>query len=95
MNLGHSAPNANALTTELHPLLNIFDEGCDQIKLFDMYLAHLLYADDLILMPMLEKGLNNSLEKLNISFEKWGLAHNTKKSKVIIFVRTAELKRLL
>ena len=88
MNLGHSEPNPNALTTELRPLSNIFDKCCDQIKLFDVYLAHLLYADDLILMPMLEKGLNNSLEKLNIFCEKWGLAHNTTKSKVIIFVHT-------
>ena len=64
---------------------DIFDELCDPIKLFDVPLSHLLYADDLILMSSSMEGLNKCLEKLGSYCSTWQMEVNLKKSQVIVF----------
>ena len=59
---------------------DIFDESCDPIKLFDIPLSHLLYADDLILMSSSMEGLNKCLEKLGSYCSTWQMEVNLKKS---------------
>ena len=64
---------------------DIFDDSCDPIKMFDVPLSHLLYADDLILMSTSEEGLNVCLEKLGSYCSRWQMEVNIKKSQVIVF----------
>ena len=64
---------------------DIFDDSCDQIKLFSCPLSHLFYADDLVLLSSSQVGLNKCLSKLEKFSNTWQLEVNMKKSKVIIF----------
>ena len=63
----------------------IFDASCDPVKMFDVPLSHLLYADDLILMSNSMEGLNKCLEKLRCYCDTWQMEVNLKKSQVIVF----------
>ena len=45
----------------------------------------MLYADDLVLLSQFRSGLQDSLANLESYVERWRLAINLKKSKVLIF----------
>ena len=95
---GHLDPIGSSLGLKqggvLSPLLfnvfiddmkDIFDETCDPVMELGKPLPHLLYADDLVLMPASQSGLNNCIAKLETFCDKWQLDVNIKKSKIVIF----------
>ena len=43
-----------------------------------------MYADDIILMSESFDGFQNMLNAMSLYTEKWGLAVNVKKSKVVV-----------
>ena len=98
VNVGHLEPIKSLMGSEqggVHsPILfnhyiddikHIFDESCDQVKLFDALLSHLLYADEVVLISTSRKGLNNCLGKLSEFCSEWDLELDYKKSQVVIF----------
>ena len=48
----------------------------------------LLWADDIVLISKTEKGLKNSLTKLENYCNKWKMIVNTDKTKIMIFNKT-------
>jgi exonuclease III len=70
----------------LNDLQDIFNnKDCDSVKVGQQPLGCLMYADDVLLLSQSAKGLQNSLDKLNIYCKKWRLKINTTKTKTIIF----------
>ncbi len=69
----------------LHDLPDIFDSSCDPVKLHDVDLSCLMYADDLVLLSSTASGLQCALDKLAQYCNRWQLVVNMSKSKVILF----------
>ena len=67
-----------------------FDQSCDPVCLTDIYLNHILYADDLVLLSMTKAGLQSSLNKVQNFAEKRNLSINVEKSKTLIFNKTGK-----
>ena len=57
---------------------------CAPVKLHDILIRCLLFADDIVLLSESAEGLQNSLNKLEEYCSKWLLTVNTKKTKVLI-----------
>ena len=57
--------------------------------LFDTFMSHLLYADDLIMMSNSAEGLQTCIDNLEEYCKKWHLSINTAESKIIIFQKMA------
>ena len=53
-------------------------------------LSCLLYADDLVLLSHSQQGLQNSLDKLSTFCEQWKMQVNLKKTKIMVFQKSAE-----
>jgi hypothetical protein len=68
----------------INDIPNIFDDSCNPVRLSSRALNCLLYADDLVLMSESEAGLQNSLLKLELYCNKWGLTVNAQKTKALI-----------
>ena len=51
----------------------------------DTIVNHLLWADDLVLLALDEKSLQNYIDILDTFCTKWGLSINLGKTKVIVF----------
>ena len=64
---------------------NIFDHTCDPVKLNDLDLNCLLWADDLVIFSETAEGLQNSISKTEEFYQSLGLKINTKKTKIMIF----------
>jgi exonuclease III len=75
----------------MRDLPNIFSKECDPVKLFDIDLSCLMFADDLILFSRSSTGLQNALNNLDEYCNKWGLHVNLTKTKVIIFNKGGHL----
>ena len=71
----------------LSDLPNLFANECHPVEIGDLKLNCLMFADDLVLMSQSAIGLQNCLTNLQMYCDKWGLAVNTDKTKVIIFNR--------
>ena len=54
---------------------------------------HLLYADDLIMMPNSAEGLQACTDNLEEYCKKWHLTINTAKSKIIILNESGKILR--
>ena len=67
---------------DLVQLLRQLQIGCHMLGLF---LAVLLFADDLVLMAPTRSALNKLIDNCSIYCKKFGLSFNAKKSKVMIF----------
>ena len=65
----------------------IFDQACAPCKIGDLYINHLLYADDLVLISENVMGLRRCLDNLNIFCKRWKLQVDLSKTKVIILRR--------
>ena len=63
----------------------IFDESCAPVKLNNLNLSCLLWADDLVIFSKTAEGLQNSISKTQIFYESLGLKINIKKTKILIF----------
>ncbi len=76
----------------LNDIPEIFDhELSDPVKLYEMVLKCLMYADDIALMSTSVRGLQHCLDKLNSYCKKWGLQINAKKTKVVVFNRAGRM----
>ena len=69
----------------MYDLPNIFRQNCDPIKLNDVYLNCLMFADDLVLLSSSDSGLQKCLNSLKDYCAQWQLTVNLNKTKVIIF----------
>ena len=70
-----------AYLSDLSPLLN--NENCP--KLIDKLVSHLLWADDLIILALDVKTIQNQLNQLNRFCSEWGVEINISKTKLMIF----------
>ena len=61
--------------------------------LFDTFMNHLLYADDLIMMSNSAEGLQTCVDSLEEHWKKWRLSINRAKSKIIIFNESGKILR--
>ena len=66
----------------------IFDESCAPVKLNNLDLNCLLWADDLVLFSQTAEGLQNSINKTKNFYDSLGLKINEKKTKVMVFNKT-------
>ena len=57
---------------------------CQPVKIKNLTLNNLLYADDLVLVSETSSGLQNCLDKLQEYCDKWRLTVNIKKTKTIV-----------
>ena len=69
----------------MNKLPEIFDQSCDPVKLGDLNLNSLLWADDLVILSSSGTGLQNSIDKTYLFYQSLGLELNTKKTKVLVF----------
>ena len=80
---GRSPLLFNIFTNDIPTLFK--DEICAPLKLLDVDISCLLYADDLVLLSESESGLQSCLDKLNLYSKKWKLDINANKTKIMIF----------
>ena len=59
----------------------IYDQNCDPVKLNNLDLNCLLWADDLVIFSETAEGLQNSINKTENFYESLGLEINVKKTK--------------
>ena len=71
----------------------IFNKKCDPVLLFDTFMNHVLYADDLIMMSNSAEGLQTCIDNLEEYCKKWHLTINTVQSKIIIFNESGKILR--
>ena len=78
--------NLSPLLSNLYQndLRDIFDDTCDPVRLVNMHVNSLSWADDLILLSDSQTGLQNCLNKLNDFCKKWHLPVNTLKTKCMV-----------
>ena len=72
---------------------DVFNRQCDSVLLFDTFMNHLLYADDLIMMSDSAEDLQTCIHNLEEYCKKWHLSINTAKSKIIIFKESGKILR--
>ena len=63
----------------------IFDETCAPVKINNLDLNCLLWADDLVIFSQTAEGLQNSINKTKQMYDSLGLKMNEKKMKIMIF----------
>ena len=63
----------------------IFDNSCDPVKLGNLDINSLLWADDLVILSSSEAGLQKAIDKTFSFYKNLGLDINTKKTKVMVF----------
>jgi hypothetical protein len=68
---------------DLQDIFNTID--CDPVKAGQHSLGCLMYADDVLILSQSARGLQRSLDKLNVYCKKWRLSVNIRKTKTIIF----------
>ena len=73
---------SNLYQNDLH---EIFDNSCSPVKLGNIEINSMSYADDLLLVSETSKGLQKCMQKLQQYCYKWGLSVNTNKTKYMIF----------
>ena len=64
---------------------NVFDETCAPVKINNLSLNCILWADDLLIISQTSEGLQNSLNKMKNYYDSLGLEVNIKKTKIMIF----------
>ena len=64
---------------------NIFDDTCDPIDFQNEKLNHFLYADDLVILSLSQKGLQKGIDKVSEFSESKHLTISVQKSKTMIF----------
>jgi hypothetical protein len=69
----------------INKICEIFDESCKPVKINNVNVSCLLWADDLLLFSETAEGLQNAINKMNNFYEKLDLKINIKKTKIIIF----------
>ena len=77
----------------INKLPEIFDKSCDPVKLENLEINSLLWADDLVILSESGRGLQNSIDKTFLFYQSLGLELNTKKTKVLIFSCGGRLRK--
>ena len=76
----------------INDLSKILDsKSADSPTLNTITISHLMYADDLVLLSLSAKGLQNSLNHLSEFCKRWKLNVNVQKTKVIKFSKCGRL----
>ena len=57
----------------------------DPVRLYDIFINVLMYADDIVILSTSKSGLQHCLNILNQYCKKWKLKVNIKKTKIVIF----------
>lgn len=78
----------NLFNLYINDLPDIFDKCVDSPKLDNELIHCLLYADDLVLLSLSAKGLQDKLDKLDEYCKFWCLDINVKKTKVMAMAKT-------
>ena len=65
-------------------ICSIFDESCAPVKLQNMDLNCLLWADDLMIVSRSSTGLQHAINKMSQFYQSIGLEINIKKTKIMI-----------
>ena len=74
---------------------SIFEKGiCKPIKVGNILLSCLMYADDIVLLSESKEGIENCLTKLSEYTKTWMMEVNTTKSKVITFQKGGAIQKL-
>ena len=73
----------NIFLSDLPQIFN--DVNCNPVKLGDIEITSLMYADDIILMSETKGGLQEALNALGSYCSKWQLTVNVNKTKTIVF----------
>ena len=71
---------SNLYQNDLH---DIFDDTCFPVKLGNMNINSLSWANDLVLFSTNKKGIQNCMDKLSKYCHKWDLTINSDKTKYI------------
>ena len=69
----------------INKISNIFDESCAPVKVNNIDVNCLLWADDLLLVSETATGLQNSVNKMGVFYDSLDLKVNLKKTQIIIF----------
>lgn len=75
----------NLFNIFLNDLCDNFLDNCDPIRMENLKLNCLMYADDLLLLSETQKGLQRSLDRLYHYTRKWKLSINISKTKIMVF----------
>ena len=70
---------------------DIFDDTCDPVDIQDLKINHFLYADDLVILSLSEKGLQTALNNLYVYSGRKSLSISIKKSKTMIFNKSGKM----
>ena len=69
----------------INKISDIFDESCAPLKVNNIDVNSLLWADDLLLVSETAQGLQNSINKMGNFYNSLGLKVNIKKTQIMIF----------
>ena len=69
----------------INKICDIFDQSCSPVKINNVNVSCLLWADDLLLVSETSEGLQNAINKMQAFYDELGLQINIKKTKVVIF----------
>ena len=81
---------SNIFQNDLH---EIFGSDCDPVKLGDLELNSLSWADDLVLLSNSKSGAQNCLNKLHDYCVKWNISVNVLKTKCMVFSNANQIAR--
>ena len=70
---------------DIGAILRNFGVGC---HIYSIFLAMILFADDLVLLAPTRQGLNKMIQLCATYCKEFGLAFNASKSKIVVFAKT-------
>ena len=74
---------SNIFQNDIHDIFS--QDECDPVRLYDIYINSISWADDLLILSHSRKGLQTCLDKLHAYCSKWGLVVNQTKTKTMVF----------
>ena len=74
---------SNIFQNDMHDIFS--QDECDPVRLYDIYINSISWADDLLILSHSRKGLQTCLDKLHAYCSKWGLVVNQTKTKTMVF----------
>ena len=75
---------SNIFQNDIHDIF----QDCDPVKIGDVPINSISWADDLLLISCSKEGLQSCLNKLNYYCIRWGLTVNDKKTKAMVFSKS-------
>ena len=78
----------------INDIPEIFDEQCHPVKIGNMHLQCLMYADDLVILSESKEGLQRSMSKIEQYTNNWDMKLNEKKTKVVTFQKQGPMPKI-